>query len=143
VGAPTRRATVTEVADVPSWRQGYDSIERRIGPQLESVLRSDTFAVAVGLAARVQRQVQGEAGRVTRRVLHQLNLPAGTDVTRILNELGQLRRQVRELSDELEETKAALTAARQGPRRRVSAGRQPAARKRASRGGTDAAHARS
>lgn len=119
------------MADVPSWRQGYDSIERRVGPQLESVLRSDTFAVAVGLVARLQRQVQGEAGRVTRRVLHQLNLPAGTDVSRILNELGQLRRQVRELSDELEETKAALTAAR-----------RPATRKRASRGGTDAAHSR-
>ena len=143
-GAPIGRATVTDVADVPSWRQGYDSIERRVGPQLESVLRSDTFAVAIGLVARVQRQVQGEASRVTRRVLHQLNLPAGTDVSRILNELGQLRRQVRELSDELEETKAALTAAREAPApRRASASRQPAARKRASRGGADAAHARS
>ena len=31
-------------------------------------------------------------------MLHRLNLPAGTDVSRILNELGQLKRQVRELS---------------------------------------------
>ncbi len=132
------------MADIPSWRQGYDSIERRVGPPLESMLRSDSFAVAIGLVARVQRQVQGEASRVTRRVLHQLNLPAGTDVSRILNELGQLRRQVRELSDELEETKAALTAAQQAPApRRATAGRQPATRKRASRGGADAAHARS
>ena len=107
-------------------------------------MRSDSFAVALGLAARVQRTMQEEASRATRRVLHQLNLPAGTDVARILNELGQLRRQVRELSEELEDTKAELTAARKtAPARRTSAGRKPAARKRAARGGSDAAHARS
>ena len=107
-------------------------------------MRSDSFAVALGLVARVQRTMQEEASRATRRVLHQLNLPAGTDVARILNELGQLRRQVRELSEELEDTKAELTAARKtAPARRTSAGRKPAARKRAARGGSDAAHARS
>ena len=130
------------MADVPSWRQGYDSLERQIGPRLESLVRSDSFAVAVGLFARVQRTMQDEASRATRRVLHQLNLPAGTDVARILNELGQLRRQVRALTEELEDTKAELTAARKAaPARRTSAGRKPAARKRAARGGSDAAHA--
>ena len=54
--------------------------------------------------------------RATRRVLHRLNLPAGTDVSRILNEIGQLRVQVRELSNELDEARAELAARRpRGP----------------------------
>ena len=87
----------------PAWRQGFDAVERQRRPALESVVQSEQFAVAVGLAARVQRAVEGEMARTTRRVLHRLNLPAGTDVSRILNEIGQLRVQVRELSTELDE----------------------------------------
>ena len=44
-------------------------------------------------------------------MLHRLNLPAGTDVSRILNEIGQLRVQVRELSAELDEARAELAVA--------------------------------
>lgn len=79
---------------------------------MEQVVRSESFAVAVGLLARVQRSFEAESGRMTRRVLHRLNLPAGTDVTRILNEIGQLRRQVHDLTVELDDTRAELAEAR-------------------------------
>jgi len=92
----------------PSWRQGFDAVERQLAPRLEALVQSEQFAVAVGLAARAQRVVEGEMARSTRRVLHRLNLPAGTDVARILNEIGQLRVQVRELTAELEEARAEL-----------------------------------
>src|SRR5215204_5150236 len=95
----------------PSWRQGFDAVERQISPRLEAVVQSEPFAIAVGLAARVQRAVEGGLARSTRRVLHRLNLPAGTDVSRILNEIGQLRVQVRALTDELEEARAQLAEA--------------------------------
>lgn len=100
------------VADTPSWRQGYDALERQVAPRVEQLVRSEQFAVAVGLMARVQRGVEAESSRFTRRVLHRLNLPAGTDVSRILSEIGQLRRQVTELTTELEDTKAELAATR-------------------------------
>lgn len=99
------------VADDPSWRQGYDALERQVGPRLEQLMRSESFAVAVGLLARVQRSVEAESGRMTRRVLHRLNLPAGSDVTRILAEIGQLRRQVHELTVELDGARAELAQA--------------------------------
>ena len=99
----------------PAWRQGFDAVERQLAPRLEAVVQSEQFAVAVGLAARVQRAVEGELARNTRRVLHRLNLPAGTDVSRILNELGQLRVQVRELSDELADARARLAATGRAP----------------------------
>jgi hypothetical protein len=92
----------------PTWRQGFDAVERQVTPRVESVVQSEQFAVAVGLLARVQRMVEGEMARSTRRVLHRLNLPAGTDVSRILNEIGQLRVQVRQLSTELDEARAEL-----------------------------------
>jgi uncharacterized membrane protein len=101
------------------------------------MVRSESFAVAVGLVARVQRAVQQEAGRTTRRLLHQLNLPAGSDVSRILNEIGQLRRQVRELTVELEETREALAAA-QTTAAPPRAPRKRAQRKRGEADGTDA-----
>jgi len=96
------------MADQPTWRQGFDALEKQVSPRLESLIQSEQFAVAIGLAARVQRAVEGEMSRTTRRVLHRLNLPAGSDVSRILNEIGQLRVQVRALSAELDEARAEL-----------------------------------
>lgn len=107
-----------------------DAVEKELEPRLESLVRSEPFAVAVGLAARVQRTVEGELARTTRRILHRLNLPAGTDVNRILNEIGQLRVQVRDLSAELERTRAELArrdAETARPTRRARGGTEGAA----------------
>ena len=118
------------MADQPSWRQGFDAVEKQVAPRLESAVRSEQFAVAVGLAARMQRAVEGELSRTTRRVLHRLNLPAGSDVSRILNEIGQLRMQVRALSEELDDARAELArrpVAEVAPiQRRAPAKRRPA-----------------
>ena len=98
--------------DTPTWRQGFDAVERQLSPLLDALVRSEQFAVAVGLATRLQRTVESELARNTRRMLHRLNLPAGTDVARILHEIGQLRVQVRELSAELDAARAELEEAR-------------------------------
>lgn len=87
----------------PLWRQGFDALERTVGPPLAAFAQSEPFAVAVGLALRAQREAQARTERSTRRLLHLVNLPAGSDVTRILNELGRLQTQVRELSRQLGE----------------------------------------
>ena len=52
------------MADQPSWRQGFDALEKQLSPRLEALVQSEQFAVAVGLAARVQRAVEGEMSRV-------------------------------------------------------------------------------
>jgi hypothetical protein len=116
------------MADQPVWRQGFDAVEHELSPRLEAVVRSEEFAVAVGLAARVQRTIEGELSRTTRRILHRLNLPAGSDVTRILNEIGQLRLQIRDLQADLDEARAELArraaADAAPPPRRPAAGRK-------------------
>lgn len=116
---------MSERPDIPPWRQGFDAVERQLAPRLEALVRSEQFAVVVGLTARVQRAVEEEMARSTRRVLHRLNLPAGTDVARILHEIGQLRVQVRELTAELEEARAELAASAQ-PVRPVTAAKKRA-----------------
>lgn len=118
------------VADNPPWRQGYDVLERQVGPRLERIVRSEQFAVAVGLLARAQRSMEAESGRITRRVLHRLNLPAGSDVTRILNEIGQLRRQVHDLTVELDDTRAELAETTTAPTRTTASGTTTSPRKR-------------
>ncbi|HEU4840115.1 MAG TPA: hypothetical protein VFT09_01705 [Ilumatobacteraceae bacterium] len=119
------------MADQPSWRQGFDALEQQLSPRIEALVQSEQFAVVVGLAARVQRVIEGEMARSTRRVLHRLNLPAGTDVSRILNEIGQLRVQVRELSNELDEARAELATRPPAPVSAIT--RKAPARKRAAK----------
>jgi hypothetical protein len=123
------------MADQPSWRQGFDALEKQLSPRLESLMQSEQFAVAIGLAARVQRSVEGELARTTRRVLHRLNLPAGTDVSRILNEIGQLRVQVRKLSDELDEARGELATRPPAPVAAITPKRAPAKKRAAKRSG--------
>lgn len=85
----------------PRWRQGYDAAERVVGPRLQTLVNDERFAVGVGLLTQAQRAVQRRTERQMRRALHLFNLPAGSDVTRILNEIGKLQREVRELSKQV------------------------------------------
>lgn len=70
-------------------------------PWLEKLFASDDFHSALGLAAQARHQLEKRTERATRVVLHQLNLPAGSDVTRILAEAGRLYGELRQLSVEL------------------------------------------
>jgi len=80
------------------WRQAFDGLEQSAAPLLEDLMKNDQFQVAVGLVTQAQKNIQERAERTMRRSLHLWNLPAGSDVTRILNEIGKLQREVRELS---------------------------------------------
>ena len=106
----------------PTWRQGYDAVEAMVGPPLEQLVRSDQFAQGVAIVTRFRRQLETQAARTSRHVLHRLNLPAGSDVTRLLNEIGELRKQVRQLTAELaaRESQTTTTAAKRGGRGRAA-----------------------
>jgi hypothetical protein len=86
----------------PLWRQSYDTIEAITGPPLARWVRSEPFAAGIGIASQLRRELERRADRATRQMLHLFNLPAGTDVTRLLAEVGDLRKQVRHLSDQLD-----------------------------------------
>jgi hypothetical protein len=79
------------------WRRGFDVVEREAARKIAEVSASDAFAIVSGLTFRVRRQIAGQRERTSRRVLHVLNLPAGSDVTRLLGQIASLEREVRVL----------------------------------------------
>jgi hypothetical protein len=89
----------------PLWRRGFDAVEGVVGSRLTGLVDSEPFAIALGIATRAKRSLRQRGERTTRRLLHVCNLPAGSDVTRLLAEIGSLQQQVRELSSQLNATK--------------------------------------
>ena len=90
----------------PLWRQAVDAVDRVVAPPIKTIVNSEPFAIAAGLVARAQRTAQQRSERATRRMLHLWNLPAGSDVTRIIGEIGKLQRQVADLTKQLNAVQA-------------------------------------
>jgi hypothetical protein len=85
----------------PLWRKAFDAAESAVAPHLEQAVRTDQFAIAVGVLQRVQTELRKRGERSSRQILHLLNLPAGSDMNRLLAQIGSLEREVRELRKQL------------------------------------------
>jgi hypothetical protein len=101
--------SVQEVAIVPSmpwgrpiWRVGFDVGERAVGLPLEALVRTEAYMDAVALTLRTRRETAQRLERISRRALHLLNLPAGSDIRRVNDQLARLDRHVVALSKQLE-----------------------------------------
>ena len=86
----------------PLWRQAYDAAERRVTPHADRLVRTPSFAVGTALLRRAQALARSSAEGVTARAWHLLNLPAGSDVSRLRTQIGALDREVRRLTVQLE-----------------------------------------
>ncbi len=84
-------------------RQVYDRVVAELGPRLTEVTASDAFAELSEVTLAAQARLQREIERRSRRFLHFWNLPAGSDVTVLRREIGELERQLRDLTKRLEE----------------------------------------
>jgi hypothetical protein len=90
------------VSDAPLWRQAFDAVERRVTPPAEQLVRTPGFAVAAALVGRGRSVARGAARGLTARAWHLVNLPAGSDVSRLRTQVGALDREVRRLTVALE-----------------------------------------
>jgi hypothetical protein len=88
--------------DPPLWRRTFDAVERGVGAPLEAVVRSDLYFDALAVATRVRKGAGGHVERLSRRGLHLLNLPAGSDMRRLNDQLARLDRRVLSLSKQLD-----------------------------------------
>jgi hypothetical protein len=86
----------------PLWRRAYDAVDRSITPHAESLVRTPTFAQGAALVRRVQTLARTSARDLTARAWHLVNLPAGSDVSRLRAQVGALDREVRRLTVALE-----------------------------------------
>ena len=100
----------------PLGRRAFDAVEQSVGPQLEQAVKTEQFADVAAAVARLQGQLQRRTERFMRRSWHFWNLPAGSDVKRMSEQLASLERRVRDLSKQLEDAKQeqARTARAQG-----------------------------
>lgn len=90
------------MAERPLWRRAFDTAERAVGRPLEEAVQTEHFADAIMLANRLQADLRRGFERSSRRLLHAFNLPAGSDVKRLHEQLWALERQIRDLSKRLE-----------------------------------------
>ena len=86
----------------PRWQREVGRVMNLVGPPLEAVARRDEFAIAVGLARTVRGDLQRRFERQSRRALHLFNLPAGSDIRALRNQIAGLERQIRDLGKSLE-----------------------------------------
>ena len=91
------------MAQSPLWRRLYDTAERAVAPRLESVVRTEHFARGAAMASWAQAAARAQVAELSARVWHLVNLPAGTDVTRLRTQIGALDREVRRLTFRLEQ----------------------------------------
>jgi hypothetical protein len=90
-------------ADQPLWLRAVLRLERAIGEPIESAVHSDTYFDLVSTTTRVRRRVLGTAEGVSRRCLHLLNLPAGSDIRSMRQQLARMERRLNQLSHEVAE----------------------------------------
>jgi len=84
------------------WRQAYDAAERRVTPHADRLVRTPSFALGTAALRRARALARSSAEGVTARAWHLLNLPAGSDVSRLRTQIGALDREVRRLTVQLE-----------------------------------------
>jgi len=88
-------------ANQPLWLRVVLKVERAIGEPVESAVRSDHYFELISTTTRVRRKAQGAAEGVSRRCLHTLNLPAGSDIRNMRQQLARMERRLNQLSDEI------------------------------------------
>jgi hypothetical protein len=86
----------------PLWRRAYDLADKAVTPRAESFVRTPTFAQGAALLQRAQAIARGAARDLTARAWHLVNLPAGSDISRLRAQVGALDREVRRLTLQLE-----------------------------------------
>ena len=98
----------------PLWRQAFDAAERAVTPRAEDVVRSEYFALPTALLRRAQNVAGTSVQVLSARAWHLLNLPAGSDISRLRAQIGSLDREVRRLTIQLEQERRRSSASRTG-----------------------------
>jgi hypothetical protein len=87
----------------PLWLRAVHRLERAIGEPLEAALHSDTYFDLITELLRARASTGRTMEGLSRRMLHLLNLPAGSDIRRVREQLARVERRLTALSKELDE----------------------------------------
>ena len=85
----------------PLWKQAFDIVDRSVGTKANELVRSEQFGTITALGLRGQRVFRQRLERASRRTLHAMNIPAASDMRRLLGQIALLEREVRDLRKQL------------------------------------------
>ena len=84
--------------DRSSWLDAFLRLERTIGERVEEAVTSDAYYDFVAQATRARKRVSAAVESIQEEWLHLFNLPAGTDVRRLREQVSRLERELESLS---------------------------------------------
>lgn len=99
----------------PLWLDAVRRLERAIGAPVERAVTSDTYFDLLPLVRRAQSQVEGRVARMTDDWYRLWNLPTGSEVRQMREQLSRMERQLQRLTKQLAERD---TAPKRAPRKR-------------------------
>jgi hypothetical protein len=89
--------------DLPLWLRLVLRMERKLAGPVESAVHSGTYFDLVAGLNRTKAKVTDAVEGVSKRAWHLANLPAGTDIRRVRQQLAGVERRLIQISKELEE----------------------------------------
>src|SRR5215831_16031192 len=90
-------------AEQPLWLRTVLRAERAMGAPVEAAVRSDTYFDLLAGVHRTGARLFGLAETMSQEWLHLWNLPAGSDVRRLREQLARVERRLGEIAKELED----------------------------------------
>lgn len=100
------------MAAQPLWLKLVLRLERTVGGPVEAAVHSNTYFDVVTELNRGTRRLTDVVESVSKRGLHLLNLPAGTDIRRVREQLARMDRRLLQITKELEQLERARDAER-------------------------------
>jgi hypothetical protein len=90
----------------PPWKRLFDTLDRTVGTRVNQFAQSEEMAALAVIGHRSRTGLAHFTGHTSRRILNALNLPAGSDVNRLLTHIARLERQVGDLRKELADVRS-------------------------------------
>ena len=91
------------MSEPPLWQRAVVGAQARTTPILRAAVDRQEVAAGIGLLQTLRGIVVRTTEAPSRRLLHLFNLPAGSDVNRMLIQIASLERELRELSKRIED----------------------------------------
>jgi hypothetical protein len=90
----------------PTVRGTVSKVDALVAPTIEGLVHHEAVGLSMAVVVRFRRGLGQRAERLSRHALHALNLPAGSDLRRLLAQVAMVEREVRELSKALNDARA-------------------------------------
>ena len=95
-----------ENGSAPSWFDAVRKWERKIGQPIEQVVTSEPFFDAVTQVKRMQAEIGKRLESVTEDWLRMFNMPAGSEIRRLREQLGRMERTLERMANDLADADA-------------------------------------